>query len=274
MSTSRTQETASVQTFQIPLEAAESYEQNLVPMLFAEWGQHLVDAAGVISGQRLLDVACGTGAATRVAADTVGPDGSVVGLDLNENMLVVARRFRADIEWRRGDAAALPFGDASFDAVLCASGLMFFPDVAQSLAEMARVLRPGGTVATQTWASTDAQAGYGPMIDVVARHAGADAVGLVNTYFRLGDLEQLSRLFTAAGLAVSSTRTLSSMIELPSVDALVRSEIESTPLIDQITDAVYERILEDARVALHPFCSESGELHMPITGHIVVARPA
>ena len=272
MATTKTPDTASVQTFQIPLEAAESYEQNMVPMLFAEWGQHLVDAAGITSGQRVLDVACGTGAVTRVAADVVGPDGSLVGLDLNENMLTVARRVRQDVEWRQGDAAALPFDDDSFDAVLCASGLMFFPDLPRSIAEMARVLRPGGTVATQTWASTHDQPGYGPMIDVVARHAGADAVDLVNTYFRLGDLEELRRLFAAAVLAVTSTRTLTSIIELPSIDALVRSEIESTPLIDQITDDVYQRILDDSQVALRPFCSDTGELHMPITGHIVVGR--
>jgi ubiquinone/menaquinone biosynthesis C-methylase UbiE len=272
MSTTKTPDTASVQTFQISLEAAESYEQHMVPMLFAEWGKYVVEAAGIASGQRVLDVACGTGAVTRAAADSVGPHGSVVGLDLNENMLTVARRVRPDVEWRQGDAAALPFEDGSFDAVLCASGLMFFPDLPLSIAEMARVLRPGGTVATQTWAATPDQPGYGPMIDVVERHAGPDAVDLVNTYFRLGDLGQLGRVFAAAGLAVTSTRTSSTIIELPSVDALVRNEIESTPLIEQITDDVYQRILDDSRVALQPFCSDTGELHLPITGHIVVGR--
>jgi ubiquinone/menaquinone biosynthesis C-methylase UbiE len=104
---------SSVETFRISLEAAEVYEAKFVPALFAEWAPHLVDAAGVVPGQAVLDVASGTGIVAREAADRMGGSGNVVGLDLNEAMLAVARGLRSDIEWRQGDAAALPFPDAA-----------------------------------------------------------------------------------------------------------------------------------------------------------------
>jgi ubiquinone/menaquinone biosynthesis C-methylase UbiE len=115
------------EAFQIIREQAEAYEKLLVPALFAQWAPLMVDIARITDGQRVLDVACGTGVATRAAADRVGATGSVVGLDLNPAMLEVAAATRSDIEWRQGDAAHLPFGNEEFDAVLCQSALFFFP---------------------------------------------------------------------------------------------------------------------------------------------------
>jgi SAM-dependent methyltransferase len=84
--------TGSVETYQLSVEAAEVYEARFVPAIFAEWAPHLVEAAGVVGGQAVLDVACGTGVVARTAADRMAGRGRVVGLDLNEGMLAVARR--------------------------------------------------------------------------------------------------------------------------------------------------------------------------------------
>ena len=100
-----------VESFQVTLEAAEMYEAAFVPAFFAQWAPILCDEAGISEGMRVLDVACGTGVVTRVAADQVGPLGAVTGIDLNDAMLAVARRIRPDIDYRLGDAAALPFAD-------------------------------------------------------------------------------------------------------------------------------------------------------------------
>src|SRR5262245_12382791 len=127
------------ESFQIPIEAAEVYEQAFVPAFFAQWASLLCDAAAVAAGQRVLDVACGTGIVARTAADRVSPGGAVVGVDLNEAMLTVARRVRSDIDYRRADAAALPFEDQAFDTVVSQMALMFFPDRLGSVREMARV---------------------------------------------------------------------------------------------------------------------------------------
>lgn len=131
----------STETFQISLDAAEVYESKFVPAIFGECAPHLVGFAEIGPGQAVLDVACGTGIVARTAAERVGPQGRVVGVDLNDPMLAVARRLRPDVDWRRADAATLPFDDASFDAVLCQAALMFFPEPEQALREMARVVK-------------------------------------------------------------------------------------------------------------------------------------
>jgi SAM-dependent methyltransferase len=186
-------------------------------------------------------------------------------------MLVVARHLRPDIDWVQGDAAALPFDDEAFDVVLCQAALMFFPEPTRALGEMARVVKPGGTVAVQVWASRDAQTGFKPFYDAVARHAGQDAVELISAYWTLGDLDRLAGLFEAAGLRISSTRTRAGAIRAPSIDQYITTEIESTPLVDRIGSDVYRRIRADARVALQPLYSESGGFQMPIVGHLLTA---
>lgn len=264
---------ASVESFRLSIATAERYESGFVPALFGEWAPVLVDAAGVRPGQTVLDVACGTGVVGREAFDRMGGVGRVVGLDLNEAMLVVARRLRPDIEWRQGDATELPFEAATFDVVLCQAALMFMPDPEQAMREMARVVRTTGTIAIQVWASRDVQSGFKPFYDVVARHAGAAAVDLIGAYWTLGDLARLRALCADAGLTIVSMTTRTGMIRLPSVDLYVTTEVESTPLIERISPEVYQQIREDARGALAGFETDNG-FQMPIVGHVLTATPS
>jgi ubiquinone/menaquinone biosynthesis C-methylase UbiE len=263
--------TNSVDTFEISLEGAELYEAKFVPALFAQWAPLLVDAADVSSGQSVLDVACGTGVAARAAADRLGGDGKVVGLDLNESMLTVARRLRSDIEWRQGDVAALPFPQGSFDVVLCQSALMFFPDPGGALQEMKRVATTGGTVAVQVYSTLTSQPAYGPWVELVARHAGPEAIELLNTYFVHGDLDALTDLFEAAGLEITAIRTHLATVRFDSIDQFVRTEVEATPLRERVSDEVYEGILEDSRELLSTYATSDG-FEGPIEGHLVTAR--
>lgn len=262
----------SSETFQIPLEAAEAYETAFVPRLFGQWAEWLVEAADVTSGQHVLDVACGTGAVTRAAADRMNGRSTVVGLDLNEAMLTVAGRLRPDLEWRQGDAAELPFADGSFDVVLCQSGLMFFPDVPHALREMARVVTEGGTVAVQVWDRRENQPGYRPLIEVVARHAGPDAINLLSTYFDLGDLDEFAGIASTAGLEVTGTRTRTSTMRFATVDELIAVEVRSTPLGERLSEDALRLIVAEAREALGSFVTDDGELDMPIRGHLILAR--
>jgi ubiquinone/menaquinone biosynthesis C-methylase UbiE len=139
---------------------AEVYDEFFVPALFQQWGNVVADAAGVGLGQRVLDVACGTGVLACAAAERVGNRGTVVGLDPNEEMLTVARRKNSSIEWRDGRAESLPFPDESFDAVASQFGFMFFEDRHATLREMIRVLRPGGRLAVAVCDSLDHSPGY------------------------------------------------------------------------------------------------------------------
>jgi len=259
------------ESFQIPIEAAEAYEAAFVPAFFAQWARILCEAARVAPGQKILDIACGTGIVARTAADLVGAR-SVVGVDLNEAMLTVASRVRADIDWRKGDAGALPLPDGSFDAVLCQMALMFFPDGAKALREMARVAAPGGTVAVLVPRSLGFQPAYGPFVDMAARHAGPEARSLLSTYFACGDLTHLTGLFEQADLPVTTTGTHLGTARFPSVDALVTTEVDSTPLGERITPEVYDQIRDGARNVLAPFTTADGSLEAPFEVHVVTAR--
>ena len=119
---------------------AESYERFMVPSLFAPWSTYLIQRANPQPGEHVLDVACGTGIVTRNVAPRVGSHGMVIGIDLNPDMLSMARvaaeREGLTSEWRLSSAEKLPFPDGNFDLVLCQFGLMFFSDRHASLTDV------------------------------------------------------------------------------------------------------------------------------------------
>ncbi len=260
------------ESFQIPLEAAEVYESAFVPGFFAQWAPLLCDAAGVGAGHEVLDVACGTGIVARTAAGRVAPAGHVAGVDLNEAMLTVARRVAPDLSWHQGDAGALPFPDAGFDRVLCQMALMFFPDRAGALREMHRVARPGGSVGVLVPSSLDRQPAFRPLLEMVAGYAGPEARSLLSTYFVCGDREELRRTFAAAGLGDVQITTHEGDYGAPSVEAAVRTEIESTPLGERISADVYDRILVDAVDVMAPYTQADGSLRAPFSVEVVVGE--
>jgi demethylmenaquinone methyltransferase / 2-methoxy-6-polyprenyl-1,4-benzoquinol methylase len=108
------------------------------------WRRRAADAAAPPVGGAALDIACGSGQLTRELRKHVGSGGRVVGLDFSDRMLAVARASHPAIEWVQGDATSLPFEDASFDAATIAFGLRNLAHPEKGLAEMRRVLRPGG----------------------------------------------------------------------------------------------------------------------------------
>lgn len=258
--------------FQLSLEEAEQYEASFVPAIFGEWAPLTVAVAGVAPGQDVLDVACGTGIVARSVADRLAGDGRVTGVDLNPGMLTVARRIRPDLRWQQADAADLPFPGASFDRVLCQMALMFFPDRRAALREMARVIRPGGTVALAVPAALDDQPAYRPFVEAAARHAGREARTLLGAYWSCGDLAELRTLTASAGLDVTDTWTHLGTARFDSPAHLAVTEVEGSPLAGRITSEAYARIREDAVRVLHPWVRPDGRLHAPLRGHLVAAR--
>jgi ubiquinone/menaquinone biosynthesis C-methylase UbiE len=275
-------------TYALHAEAAEFYESTFVPALFREWAVRLVSFAGVEPGQRVLDVACGTGVVARTAADRLtaglrGPQGEasraglaagdspVTGLDINEDILAVARRLRPDVRWVPGDAGDLPFPAAAFDVVLCQAALMFFGDRAAALREMGRVVRPQGTIAVQVPGRLSHSPGYVALAVVVARHADADVVDLLNGYFAVGEPDLLHELFGAAGLIVDRFTTWVGATRLDSIDAFLA--VELLPVVRSLDEAVRERIVRDCADALRDFVDGTGAIAAPIEVHLIAARP-
>jgi SAM-dependent methyltransferase len=212
---------ASPQTFHLSDDSAEAYESVFVPALFEPWAQMLVDAADIRSGDRVLDVACGTGIVARTAADRVGAAGSVVGIDRNPAMLAVAERLRPDIDWREGDASGLPFLARSFDVVLCQAALMFFSDPRKALGEMARAIKDDGIFAIQVWDRLEDQPAYRRFIEAAARSAGTDAADLLRSSFSRGDLSELHGLLRAGGLWPTASMTRTTTLRFTSPDGTV-----------------------------------------------------
>jgi ubiquinone/menaquinone biosynthesis C-methylase UbiE len=266
--------TTTTESFHLPSSACEAYEARFVPRLFAPWATRLVRAVAMSPGQRILDVACGTGIVARTVAERFPGRMRVTGVDLNPNMLAVARAIAPAIEWREGDAGALPFDDASFDVVLCQSAMMFFPDVDRALREMARVVARDGIVAVQVWGSLGIQPAYSILVAIAARHAGPDALRLLSTYWSLGDVEAFQARMHAAGFAVATVESHTELAPFESLDELVETEVRSTPLGERLDAGTYERILSEARRELARFEDATGRYAIPLVGHLMVASRA
>lgn len=263
----------STETFQIPLEVAESYESQFVPAIFAEWAPRILDATGVGPGHRVIDVGCGTGIVARHALDRVGGGGHVVGVDPNDAMLTVARRLAPGIEWMQGSADALPVDDDGFDAVTCQMAMMFFPDRVAAFAEMARVACSEGSIACVVPASLDAQPAYRVFVDVAVERVGADAASLLGTYWNCGDLDALVADAESAGLVVTDRSTIAGTARFESAQAFVTTEIESSPLVDRIDGDQSAAICGEVERRLPQYALDN-RFDVPLFCHLLTARPA
>jgi ubiquinone/menaquinone biosynthesis C-methylase UbiE len=240
------------ETGQVTHDAAEVYDELFVPALFGPWASRVADAAYLRSGERVLDVACGTGILAEAVADRVGPGGTVVGLDINDGMLAVARRRAPAIEWRHAPAEALPFDGRTFDAVVSQFGLMDFEARRRALEEMTRVLRPGGSLAVAVWASLDQQPGYAALVDLLDRLFGYQVGSAKRAPFVLGDRSLLGALFAEAGISNAQITTGSCRARFPSIESWIHTEIRGWTLADALDDAQVDLLVREAQVACRP----------------------
>jgi ubiquinone/menaquinone biosynthesis C-methylase UbiE len=262
------------EAWQLSNDAASAYERDFVPAMMAQWPPILAEIAAIGAGDRVLDVACGTGVLARAAADRVGAQGRVTGLDLNDGMLAVARRLRPEIEWQQGDAAKLPFADGAFDVVASQMAFMFFPDRRAALREMWRVLAPGGRLAVLVCAPIERARGYRLLAEILRREAGDAAAAMVEGYFGAGDEAGLQRLCREADIAGAKVLTREGRARFASVEECMRVEIKGSPLAALVDDAAYERVLRAARTALREFADAEGRVALPLDASIVTARKA
>ena len=172
---------------------------------FHPLGRRLVELADIPAGARVLDVATGRGAILFPAAERVGENGEVIGVDISPGMVSetgaeVRRRGLGHVHVQVMDAEALDFPDASFDFVLCGFALQFFPHLERGLAEFRRVLKPGGRLAVSTWGADDERWAWYPAL----RAAYGARLKLQSQSFERP--ETLELIFSAAGFAEVSVR--------------------------------------------------------------------
>jgi SAM-dependent methyltransferase len=262
---------AEPERWQVSTDAAEVYESCFVPAIFGAWAGPVADAAGIAMGDRVLDVGCGTGVLARAALGRVGQEGRVVGLDLNEGMLSVARRTEPKIAWRLGDAGALPFEDVSFDVVVSQFALMYFPDRVAALREMWRALAPGGRLAIAAWAPIDHARGYQILVDIAVRQCGYEAANVLAAPFVLGDNTELAKLVVSSGISAADVTLHEGSVRFASVTEFIRIEVKGSPLANLVSDDVMQTLAAESASALAEFVTASGEIVMPMDAHIVTA---
>jgi SAM-dependent methyltransferase len=251
---------------------AEVYDEQFVPALFRHWGPVMCEAARIRPGQRVLDVACGTGALTQAVAERIAPGGAVTGLDANPEMLLVARGKHAGIEWRHGRAEALPFADASFDAVVSQFGLMFFDDRVAALREMRRVLRRDGRLAVAVCDALANSPGYSALALLLERLFGQRIADAFRAPFVLGDVTGLRALCADAGLADASVTQHQGTVRFSSIDALVSTERACVwTLGGLLDDAQFEQLRRAAQAAFRPFVEASGMVAFEMPALVITA---
>jgi ubiquinone/menaquinone biosynthesis C-methylase UbiE len=257
---------------------AEACERYMMSAFGNAWGQDLVEVAAPSTGQRVLDLACGTGAVARAAASRVGATGHVVGLDLNPAMLAMARAMAHSdgppIEWREGDAMALPFAEATFDLVCCHQGLQFFPDRSAALRDMRRVLVPGGRLALGVWRRLEHQPFYAALTDALERYVSTQAAASLRAAFTLGDGQTLRALVADAGFREIHIRIRSRITRWPLLEDYVFGYLAGSPMapaVAALDDTARNALLEHITTLLASYVDDDG-LAAPWESHVVTAR--
>lgn len=253
--------------------AAQAYDALFVPALFGEWAPRVAAAAEIMPGDRVLDVACGTGVLAQEVLRRTGPDGRVAGLDANAGMLAVARDKSSVIDWRQGVAESMPFAEASFDAVVSQFGLMFMGR-RRAVREMLRVLGPDGRLAIAVWDAYETMPAYAAEIDLFERLAGRAAADALRAPFVLGDRQHLDEAFEDAGSVAVATHQ--GLARFPSIQVMVEADLRGwLPVMGvHLDEATIRQVLDAAEDVLRTYVNQDGSVVFETRAHLVTASKA
>ena len=262
--------------YQLQGNAPQRYERNNVPRLLRPQAEAMLDQVSLNAGDRVLDVACGTGIVTRVAAERHHHLASIVGLDFNAGMLEVAKASTPStdipIDWQQGDMCNLPFPDDSFDVVLSQQGIQFAPDKLEALSHIRRVLVSGGRLAFTIWSEPNPL--NAASADAARRHVHDEAATDIQSACDWSDPNVIRELVDEAGFQAIEMAIIESPMRWPSAVNEIADYVDvsaaRSPFTQEITEA-RTVIIKEIRVALEPYL-EGDEFVMPARSHLVQAR--
>jgi SAM-dependent methyltransferase len=247
---------------------AELYQRFFVPAIATPVSGELLATAGLRRGERVLDVACGTGIITRAAAEQVGTTGTVTAVDLAPDMLEVAKATPAagaPIEWHEADAIALPLPDGAYDVALCQMGLMFIADRPRAVAELHRVLAPGGRVIVNTPGRI--QPLFEALEQAIVDHIDPGLGAFVSAVFSMHDPAALGDLLGGAGFEDVSSKEYVARFALPGPAEFLWNYINLTPM-----GPLVEQAPEEAKAAMERQVVEAWTPHL-VDGGTPVDQP-
>lgn len=256
------------------LDAGRGYEKLFVPALFSQWPPYLVRCTDVRTGQRVLDVACGSGVLARHALSVVGDTGHVTGLDSAPGMIAAAREIEPRIDWVLADAEDTGLEGATFDAVLSQFGIMFFQDREQAAQEMYRVLKPGGAVGVAAWNDLDLNLAYHAAVKLLEAEVSAAAADALRLPFSLGRSGDVVSIYEKAGFSDISVVAETEPARFPSARTMIEAELRGwLPLFGiHLSEKKIASVLACADDALADFLAANGEVVFQASAYIVHGR--
>jgi SAM-dependent methyltransferase len=254
----------------------EIYDRYLGPVLFEPYARDLAARLAPPVPPRVLEVACGSGVATRQLRERLAPEVELVASDLHEAMFAVARSrlgAGARVEWQAADAQALPFPDAHFGAWVCQFGWMFFPDKPRAAGEAFRVLRPGGQLLLSVWGALHEN----PLAQIVdatlARCFPRDPPDFYRVPFGFHDTQAIVAMLRGAGFAGAEAASVDCEARAPSAEHAAIGFVRGNPVVAEIhargadPDSVVAEVAAALRRELGP-----DPLRAPMRAHVVAAR--
>ncbi|MBC8438249.1 MAG: methyltransferase domain-containing protein [Deltaproteobacteria bacterium] len=260
--------------WQLSGDGPNAYEKYIVPAYTWVWAKEIVKRACLREGEKILDVACGTGLVARIAADEQSNPGLIYGVDVNEVMIKKARNIGKSINFYHSDVLEMPFSNNYFDVIFCQQGLQYFPDPGSALKEMNRVLVENGRILLSVWRPIKYSPFYKSLCKVLEKYVNTKSASMLSAAFTFGDFGKLKSLFSDAGFNCININIVVKQMRYSPFEEFVVGGIMASPFykdIQEMQGSKREEMLLEIYNSNQNYIDDNG-LAAPMESYIVNAK--